>query len=77
MEVANIVIPFNNDQLQFLLQNSDDWQVALIDFRGQILFHLPSSPLFTFFENTSSDFSEEIFYSTFGKDNFTVHRWFL
>ena len=44
MEVANIVIPFNNDQLQFLLQNSDDWQVALIDFRGQILFHLPSSP---------------------------------
>ena len=44
-EVANIVIQFNNDQLQFLLQNSDDWQVALIDFRGQILFHLPSSPL--------------------------------
>lgn len=47
-EVANIVIPFNNDQLQFLLQNSDDWQVALIDFRRQILFHLPSNPLFHF-----------------------------
>ena len=43
-EVANIVIPFNKDQLQFLLQNSDDWQVALIDFWGQILFHLPSCP---------------------------------
>ena len=42
-EVANIVIPFNKDQLQFLLQHSDEWQVALIDFRGQILFHLPSS----------------------------------
>ena len=42
-EVANILIPFNKDQLQ-VLQNSDDWQVALIDFRGQILFHLPSSP---------------------------------
>ena len=39
-EVANIVIPLNKNQLQFLLQNSDDWQVALIDFRGQILFHL-------------------------------------
>ena len=39
-EVTNIVIPFNKDQLQFLLQNSDDWQVSLIDFRGQILFHL-------------------------------------
>ena len=41
-EVANILIPFNKDQLQ-VLQNSDDWQIALIDFRGQILFHLPSS----------------------------------
>ena len=47
-EITNIVIPFNNDQLQFLLQNSYDWQVALIDFSGQILFHLPSSPLFHF-----------------------------
>ena len=47
-KVTNIVIPINKDQLQFLLQNSDDWQVALIDFRGQILFHLPSSPLLHF-----------------------------
>ena len=47
-EVANIVIPFNKDQLQFLLQNSDDWQLALIDFRGQILFCLPSGPLLHF-----------------------------
>ena len=47
-KVTNIVIPFNKNQLQFLLQNSYDWQVALIDFSGQILFHLPSSPLFHF-----------------------------
>ena len=47
-EVADIVIPFNKGQLQFLLQNSGDWQVALIDSRGQILFHLPSSPLLHF-----------------------------
>ena len=52
-EVANIVIPFNNDQLQFLLQNSDVWQVSLIDFRGQILFHLPSSPLLHFLKTHS------------------------
>ena len=52
-EVANIVIPFNNDQLQFLLHNSDDWQVSLIDFRGQILFHLPSSPLLHFLKTHS------------------------
>jgi len=51
-EVTNIVIPFNKDQLQFLLQNSDDWQVALIDFQGQILFHLPSSPVLLFFFKT-------------------------
>ena len=36
-EVANIVIPFNKDQLQFLLQNSDDWKVALIDFRANFV----------------------------------------
>ena len=52
-EVANIVIPFNNDQLQFLLQNSDVWQVVLIDFRGQILFHLPSSPILHFLKTHS------------------------
>ena len=34
--------------MQFLLQNSDDWQVSLIDFWGQILFNLPSSPLLLF-----------------------------
>ena len=44
-EGVNIVIPFNNDQLKFLLQNSDDWQVSLIDYRSKILFHFPSSPL--------------------------------
>ena len=42
------MIPFNKNQLQFLLQNSYDWQVALIDFSGQILFRLPSSPLLHF-----------------------------
>ena len=52
-ELANIVIPFNNDQLQFLLQNSDVWQVALIDFRGQILFYLPSSPILHFLKKHS------------------------
>ena len=76
-EVANIMIPFNKDQLQFLLQNSDDWQVALIDFRGQILFHFPSSPLLHFLKTHPVIFSEEIFYSTFGKGNFSFHRWFL
>ena len=76
-EVANIVIPFNKDQLQFLLQNSNDWQVTLIDFRGQILFHLPSSPLLHFLKTHPVIFSKEIFYSTFGKGNFSFHRWFL
>ena len=47
-EVANILIPFNKDQLQFILRYSDDWQVSLIDCRGQILFHSPSSPVLHF-----------------------------
>ena len=58
-KVTNIVIPFNKNQLQFLLQNSDDWQVALIDFRGQILFHLPSSPVLHFLKTHSVIFPKK------------------
>ena len=58
-EVANIMIPFNKDQLQFLLQNSDDFQVTLIDFRGQIVFHLPSSPLLHFLKTHSVIFQRK------------------
>ena len=53
------MIPFNKNQLQFLLQNSDDWQVALIDFRGQILFHLPSSPVLHFLKTHSVIFPKK------------------
>ena len=60
-EITNIVIPFNNDQLQFLLQNSDDWQVALIDFRGQILFHLPSSSFLHFLKTHSVIFLRKFY----------------
>ena len=58
-EVANIMIPFNKDQLQFLLQNSDYFQVTLIDFRGQIVFHLPSSPLLHFLKTHSVIFQRK------------------
>jgi len=47
-EVTNIVIPFNNDQLQFLLQNSGDWQVTLIDSGVKFCFICPQALYFIF-----------------------------
>ena len=75
-EVANIVIPFNKDQLQFLLQNSDDWQVALIDSWGQILFHLPSSPLLHFLKTHPVIFPKKFSIQPL-EGAISFHRWFL
>jgi len=75
-EVANIVISFNKDQLQFLLQNSDDWQVALIDSWGQILFHLPLSPLLHFLKTHPVIFPKKFSIQPL-EGAISFHRWFL
>ena len=48
-EMDNIVIPYNKDQLNDLLQFNEDWQTALENYTGQIKFHLPGHPLVQFF----------------------------
>ncbi|VFV34643.1 Hypothetical predicted protein [Lynx pardinus] len=44
-DVHNI-IPYNKNQLQDLIESNENWQIALSDFRGEILFHLPKNPIF-------------------------------
>ena len=46
-DVHNI-IPYNKNQLQDLIESNENWQIALSDFRGEILFHLPKNPLLQF-----------------------------
>ena len=44
-ESAEIVIPYNKEQLDALLMFDEDWQIAVGNYCGQILHHLPSHVL--------------------------------
>ena len=44
-EPAEIVIPYNKEQLDALLMFDDDWQIVIGDYCGQLLHHLPSHAL--------------------------------
>ena len=44
-EPAEIVIPCNKEQLDALLMFDEDWQIAIGNYCGQILHHLPSHAL--------------------------------
>ena len=47
-EPAEIVIPYNKEQLDALLMFDEDWQIAVGNYCGQILHHLPSHALLNF-----------------------------
>ena len=44
-EPAEIVIPYNKEQLDALLMFDEDWQIAIGNYCGQLLHHLPSHAL--------------------------------
>ena len=47
-EPAEIVIPYNKEQLDALLMFNEDWQIAIGNYCSQILHHLPSHVLLNF-----------------------------
>ena len=47
-ELSEIVIPHNKDQLDALLMFDENWQIAIKNYFGQILHHLPSNVLLNF-----------------------------
>ena len=47
-EPSEIVIPYNKEQLDALLMFDDDWQIAIGNYCGQILHHLPLHVLLNF-----------------------------
>ena len=47
-EPAEIVIPYNKEQLDSFLMFDEVWQIAIRNYCGQILHHLPSHVLLTF-----------------------------
>ena len=47
-EPSEIVIPYNKEQRDALLMFDEDWQIAIGNYCGQILHHLPSHVLLNF-----------------------------
>ena len=57
-EMHEIVIPYNEEQLEYLLQTADDWGIALAHYMKarvcahdmeQIKYHGPQRPIGTYF----------------------------
>ena len=47
-----IVVPINKSQFENALQTSTDFQIAFLEYFGEISFHYPSNNLWNFFKNT-------------------------
>ena len=47
-----IVVPINKSQFENALQTSTDFQIAFLEYFGEISFHYPSHKLWNFFRNT-------------------------
>ena len=47
-EPTEIIIPYNKEQLDAFLMFDEDWQIAVGNYCGQILHHLPSHVLLNF-----------------------------
>ena len=62
-EMQNIIVPFNRQQFEQLLQNDEDWGIALQGYTGQIKYHLPRHPLIEFAKN-----AEFVFLSNVSKE---------
>lgn len=59
-DVREIIMPYNKMQIEHLIQNNDDWIIALQGYEGQILFHYPRHPLVEFTKNVELIFPEAL-----------------
>ena len=48
-----IIVPYTQEQTQFLLQTSDDWGIAMSGFMGILDNHLPDDPVLQFAQSYS------------------------
>ena len=59
-EMHIIVIPYNKQQFSILQQTDDDWGIALINYAGEIKFHLPKHPLLKFTKEVQFIFPSKV-----------------
>lgn len=58
-DMQEIVIPYSRLQFEQLLQESDDWGLALMGYTGQIKYHLPKHPIIEFVKETALIFPQQ------------------
>ena len=70
-----IVIPINKSQFENALQTSTDFQIAFLEYFGEISFHYPSGKLWNFFKNTEFIISRIISSQTIPQAEVFLYRW--
>ena len=70
-----IVIPINKSQFENTLQSSTDFQIAFLEYFGEISFHYPSGKLWNFFKNTEFIISRIISSQTIPQAEVFLYRW--
>lgn len=71
------VIPYNKEQLEYLLQTADDWGIALGHYMGQIKYHVPQHPILKFVEETEIIFPSKIAIGTLFRCPLGIYRWVI
>jgi hypothetical protein len=59
-EMQEIIVPYNKEHVEYLLQIEDDWRIALAYYIGQLKCHVPQHPIVKFVEETEISFSSKI-----------------
>ena len=70
-----IVIPINKSQFENALQISTDFQIAFLEYFGEISFHYPSGKLWNFFKNTQFIISCIISSQPIPQAEVFLYRW--
>ena len=69
------VIPINKSQFENALQTSTDFQIAFLEYFGDISFHYPSGKLWNFFKNTEFIISHIVTSQPIPQADFFLYRW--
>ena len=70
-----IVIPINKSQFENALQTSTNFQIAFLEYFGEISFHYPSGKLWNFFKNTQFIISCIISSQPIPQAEVFLYRW--
>lgn len=57
--MTNIIVPYTRKQFEYLLQESEDWGIALLGYTREIKYHAPKHPILEFIKETAVIFPQK------------------